>query len=59
MSSKKKYTCTVCGYEYKPEDGDPDNDLKKGTAWDDVDDDWPCPVCAAGKDAFEEEDDDD
>ena len=50
----KKYECTVCGYIYDPEKGDPDNDVAPGTAFDDVPDDWVCPECGADKDMFEE-----
>ena len=50
-----KYVCTVCGYVYEPEQGDPDNDVKPGTKWEDVPDDWVCPVCGASKDEFEKE----
>ena len=39
----KKYVCTVCGYVYDPEIGDPDS----GT------DGWVCPVCGVGKEMFE------
>lgn len=49
----KKYECTVCGYIYDPELGDPDNGIKPGTAFEDLPDDWVCPECGAGKDAFE------
>lgn len=48
-----KYVCTVCGYEYDPQVGDPDNDIAAGTAFDDLPEDWTCPICGAGKDAFE------
>jgi len=48
-----KYVCTVCGYEYDPQVGDPDNDIAAGTAFDDVPEDWTCPICGAGKDLFE------
>ena len=48
-----KYVCTVCGYVYDPEAGDPDNGIAPGTAWDDVPEDWVCPLCAVGKDMFE------
>ncbi|WP_446008248.1 rubredoxin [Candidatus Electrothrix sp.] len=47
------YICEVCGYEYDPATGDPDNDVPAGTAWDKVPEDWLCPVCGAGKEAFE------
>ncbi len=51
----KKYVCEVCGYVYDPELGDPDNGVEAGTAFDDVSEDWLCPVCGAGKDQFVEE----
>ena len=50
-----KYVCTVCGYVYDPEQGDPDNDVAAGTAFEDIPNDWVCPVCGAGKEAFEKE----
>jgi rubredoxin len=50
-----KYVCTICGYVYDPEQGDPDNDVAPGTKWEDVPDDWECPVCGAPKDDFEKE----
>jgi rubredoxin len=49
----KKYTCTVCGYVYDPEKGDPDSGIAPGTAFEDLPDDWTCPECGATKDAFE------
>ncbi len=49
----KKYECTVCGYVYDPEEGDPDSDIAPGTAFEDLPDDWVCPVCGVGKDDFE------
>ena len=48
-----KYVCTVCGYVYDPEAGDPDNGVAAGTAWEDVPESWVCPLCAVGKDMFE------
>lgn len=50
-----KYVCTLCGYVYDPEAGDPDNGVAPGTSWEDVPEDWECPVCGAGKDDFEKE----
>jgi flavin reductase (DIM6/NTAB) family NADH-FMN oxidoreductase RutF/rubredoxin len=47
-----KYECGVCGYIYDPEVGDPDGDIAAGTAFEDLPDDWVCPVCGAGKDEF-------
>ena len=49
------YVCTVCGYVYNPEDGDVDTNIKAGTLFEDIPDDWVCPLCGAGKDAFEKE----
>lgn len=48
-----KYECTVCGYIYDPKEGDPDGGIKAGTPFEDLPDDWVCPVCGAGKDQFE------
>lgn len=48
----QKYRCTVCGYIYEPQKGDPDAGIKPGTAFNDLPDDWVCPVCGAGKEAF-------
>ncbi|MBN1829369.1 MAG: rubredoxin [Deltaproteobacteria bacterium] len=52
----KKYVCTVCGYVYDPSKGDPDNAIPPGTAFENLPDDWSCPVCGAAKDQFEAED---
>ena len=49
----KKYRCTVCGYIYDPETGDPDGDVAPGTAFEDIPDSWVCPVCGVGKEDFE------
>ena len=51
----KKYICTVCQYEYDPTVGDPDNGIPAGTAFEDLPEDWVCPICAVGKDMFEAE----
>ena len=50
-----KYRCTVCGYIYDPELGDDDGGIAAGTAFENLPDDWVCPLCGAGKDAFEKE----
>ena len=49
----KKYRCLACEYVYDPEKGDPDNGIDPGTAFEDLPDDWICPVCGVGKDQFE------
>ena len=46
-----KYECP-CGYVYDPALGDPDNGVAPGTVWEDVPEDWVCPICGLGKDAF-------
>ncbi|MEA2101561.1 MAG: rubredoxin [Thermodesulfobacteriota bacterium] len=51
-----KYVCTVCGYIYDPEKGDPDADIEPGTTFEALPDDWQCPICSAGKEDFEKED---
>ncbi|MFX4263768.1 rubredoxin [Pelotomaculum propionicicum] len=51
----EKYVCSVCGYVYDPEVGDPDGGIAPGTPFADIPDDWVCPVCGAGKKEFEKE----
>jgi rubredoxin len=48
-----RYECTVCGYIYDPETGDPGTDIAPGTPFDKLPDDWVCPVCGADKSQFE------
>ncbi len=50
----KKFVCKVCGYEYDPQVGDPDNGIAPGTAFENLPADWTCPLCDVGKDEFEE-----
>lgn len=47
------HICTICGYRYDPEQGDPDAGIAPSTAFDDLPEDWSCPVCGAAKDQFE------
>ena len=49
----KKWVCLVCGYVYDPEIGDPDSGRAPGTSFEDLPEDWVCPLCAVGKDQFE------
>ncbi len=51
----QKYVCTVCGYVYDPAVGDEDNGIAAGTSFEDLPEDWLCPLCAVGKDQFEAE----
>ena len=50
-----KYTCTPCGWEYDPAIGDPENGIAPGTPFEELPDDWTCPVCGVCKDLFEKE----
>ena len=50
----KKYVCCVCGYVYNPEHCDIEHGMDKGTAFEDLPDDWDCPICGMGKSAFKE-----
>jgi len=52
-SKMAKYRCTVCGYIYEPENGDPDGGIKQGTPFEAIPDNWVCPVCGAAKSEFE------
>ncbi len=52
-SAMKKYVCNICGYVYDPEKGDPDGGIEPGTAFEDIPDDWVCPVCGIAKEMFE------
>ncbi|MFO7817812.1 MAG: rubredoxin [Thermodesulfobacteriota bacterium] len=51
----ENWICSICGYVYDPAEGDPENDVPAGTAFEDVPDDWTCPVCGAGKEQFSKE----
>ena len=48
MKIMKKYICTVCSYIY-----DPDGGIAPGTAFEDIPEDWVCPLCGVGKEDFE------
>jgi flavin reductase (DIM6/NTAB) family NADH-FMN oxidoreductase RutF/rubredoxin len=49
-----EHICIICGYTYDPEQGEPDNDIPPGTPFEDLPDDYTCPICSAGKDMFRE-----
>ena len=53
MDSMQKYVCTVCGYIYDPAEGDVENGVAAGTAFEDLPEDWVCPLCSVGKEDFE------
>jgi rubredoxin len=48
-----KYKCMVCGYVYDEEEGDLSQNVSPGTTWEQVPDDWVCPLCGVNKDQFE------
>lgn len=49
-----KYICDVCGWEYDEALGDAELGIEPGTEFEELDDDFVCPVCAVGKDQFSE-----
>jgi len=48
-----KYRCIICDYIYDPAVGDPDHGIAAGTSFDDIPDDWCCPLCGVDKSNFE------
>ena len=50
----KKYVCDLCGYIYDEAAGDPHYGVAPGTKWEDVPEDWVCPLCGADKSQFSE-----
>ena len=49
-----KYVCDVCGYVYNEAEGDPENGVATGTKWNELPEDWVCPLCGVGKEEFSE-----
>ena len=47
-----KYVCSICGYVYDPEVGDPDHGIAPGTKFEDLPEDWACPDCGVDKSNF-------
>ncbi len=47
-----RYKCSVCGYIYDPELGDPESNIPPGTPFENLPADWSCPVCGAAKEEF-------
>ena len=46
------YVCEACGWEYDEALGDPDNGIAPGTKFEDLPEDFACPICGVGKDMF-------
>jgi rubredoxin len=55
QSAMEKWVCVPCGYVYDPEIGDPDGGVAPGTSFEDIPDEWVCPVCGVDKSSFEPE----
>lgn len=51
---KMKYVCDICGWEYDEEAGSPENGIEPGTKFEDLPEDFECPLCGVGKDSFSE-----
>lgn len=51
----ERWVCGPCGWVYDPAEGDPDSDIQPGVAFEDLPEDYVCPVCGATKDLFEKE----
>ena len=51
-NDKPTYKCPACGYVYDPKVGDPDSGIAPGSAFEDIPDDWVCPVCGMDKSDF-------
>ena len=51
----EKYVCNVCGYEYDPAKGDPDNGIAPGTKFEDLPAHRECPLCSVDKSHFEKQ----
>ncbi len=49
----KSFACDLCDYIYDPKEGDPDNWVPAGTAFEDLPEIWVCPVCGAGREEFQ------
>lgn len=48
----KQYVCGICGYVHDEAVGDPDNGIAPGAKWEDLPEDFECPLCSVGKDQF-------
>jgi rubredoxin len=46
------WICELCGFVYDPAEGDADGGVPPGQRFEDIPDDWACPVCGARKDDF-------
>jgi rubredoxin len=51
-SAPVQYQCMLCSFVYDQEQGCPEHGIAPGTAWEDIDEEWSCPDCGAGKEDF-------
>ncbi len=49
----KRFVCELCGYVYDPAEGDVENGVEEGTDFEDISEDWTCPLCGASKEDFD------
>lgn len=49
----QRWRCTICQYIYDPEEGDPENGVAPDTPFEELPEEWVCPICGAGKELFE------
>ncbi|MBQ8407406.1 MAG: rubredoxin [Clostridia bacterium] len=49
----RSFVCELCGYVYRPAEGDEENGVEAGTDFEDIPEDWTCPLCGASKEDFE------
>ncbi len=54
-----KHVCVLCGYVYNPQKGDIENGIPADTDFEDIHEDWTCPLCGASKEDFDVVDDED
>ena len=54
--TNNRYICILCGYIYDESLGDPHSGLEPGTKFEDIPEDWECPVCGVKKSGFEKMD---
>ena len=52
VTQQAQWICESCGYVYDPVEGDPDGGVPAGTPFEEIPDDWFCPVCGARKKDF-------
>lgn len=53
-NESKEHICVICGFKFDPVEGDPTVGIPPGTSFEDLPEDYKCPICSAGKDFFKE-----